>query len=250
MSPDGKLLATGCNRNTTLYDTKTGARILQLVDPTVEKPDNYIRSVAFSPDGRSIATGSEDHHVRIWDLAFGKLRSRLEGHKSEIYSLAYTPDGDKLISGSGDKSAMIWDAEKGTALHRLTIDDVPAPVAGHGAHAQGQPPDAGVTSVAISQDGKLLVAGSLDHHIRIWDITTGKLLEKLKGHKDSVYSVCFVPGGRQILTGSLDKSLKVWDLSSLLAATERGESVDPSGPSRCQCIQTLQGHKVSQPGVF
>ena len=236
LSPDGKLLATGCNRNTTLYDTKTGQRIVQLIDPSVEKPDNYIRSVAFSPDGRTIATGSEDHMVRIWDIAFGKMKAVFGGHRQEIYSLAFTPDGTKVISGSGDRSAIIWNVETGKIDKQVFIEEPPRQ------SKQGEPHDAGVTSVAVSADGKYLVAGSLDHNVRIWEIATGRLLDKLKGHKDSVYSVAFIPGGRQILTGSLDKTLKIWEIGSLLTAVEKGETIDPS-VSRCRPLQTLAGHK-------
>jgi len=75
--------------------------------------------------------------------------------------------------------------------------------------------DAGVTSVAISSDGRLVAAGSLDTVVRIWDARTGELLERLRGHRDSVYSVAFTPDARGLVSGSLDKTLKYWDVSRL-----------------------------------
>lgn len=76
--------------------------------------------------------------------------------------------------------------------------------------------DAGVTSVAISPDGRLVAAGSLDTVVRIWDVATGQLIERLNGHRDSVYSVAFTPDGKGLVSGSLDKSLKHWDVGPLL----------------------------------
>ena len=77
--------------------------------------------------------------------------------------------------------------------------------------------DAGVTSVAISPNGQLVAAGSLDTVVRIWDVATAQLVERLRGHRDSVYSVAFTPDGKGLVSGSLDKTLKYWDVSGLRA---------------------------------
>ncbi|GAA5986790.1 hypothetical protein JCM11641_004792 [Rhodosporidiobolus odoratus] len=236
-SPDGKVLATGCNRNTTLYDTKTGAKIAILFDENSgSKADNYIRSVSFSPDGKYLATGSEDRIVRIWNLAHKRISQVFHGHKSEIYSLAFSPDGRRLVSGSGDKTARMWDLETGAAVFTLTIEDITI--------AENGPVDAGVTSVVFSPDGKFLAAGSLDTVVRIWDAETGQLLDKLKGHKDSVYSVAFSPDGKFLVSGSLDKTLKMFDVGSLKAALAAGGKDAPVGEGgKTTCLTTLQGHK-------
>ncbi|KAK4701398.1 general transcriptional corepressor TUP1, partial [Phenoliferia sp. Uapishka_3] len=229
-SPDGKILATGCNRNTTLYDTKTGAKISVLFDEgSGGKSDNYIRSASFSPDGKLLATGSEDRVVRIWNIAQKRISKVFTGHKSEIYSLAFSPDGRRLVSGSGDKTARIWDMETGACVYTLSIDDVTV--------SENGPVDAGVTSVVMSPDGKYLAAGSLDTVVRVWDAATGQLLDKLKGHKDSVYSVAFSPDGKFLVSGSLDKTLKMWDMGMV------NRTMGPGEESKIMCMTTLQGHK-------
>lgn len=158
-----------------------------------------------------------------------------------------------LVSGSGDKSARIWDMDTGSCVYHLLIEDVMLTESG--------PMDAGVTSVAVSPDGAVLAAGSLDTLVRLWDMRTGQLLDKLRGHKDSVYSVAFAPDGTFLVSGSLDKTLKMWDLTSLdrsgaaaanIAKKEDGEygervTTDQGfewSRSSTICTTTLNGHKV------
>jgi glucose repression regulatory protein TUP1 len=116
--------------------------------------------------------------------------------------------------------------------------------------------DAGVTSVAISPDGRLVAAGSLDMLVRIWDVATGNLIERLRGHKDSVYSVAFSPDGKGIVSGSLDKSLKYWDIGPLLRSPQRsvalvqgvvdgGSGKKEGGEKGSACTINFTGHKVS-----
>ncbi|GAB1519171.1 proteinral transcription repressor [Rhizoctonia solani] len=183
--------------------TLTLAHESVLIDEAATKTgDLYIRSVCFSPDGKYLATGAEDKQIRIWDIAKKRIQKYFEGHTQEIYSLDFSRDGRLIVSGSGDKTARIWDMETGSCkvLQIIEPDVV----------------DAGVTSVAISPDGRLVAAGSLDTIVRIWETHTGNLVERLRGHQDSVYSVAFTPDGRGLVSGSLDKSLKYWDLRGLL----------------------------------
>ena len=128
--------------------------------------------------------------------------------------------------------------------------------------------DAGVTSVAISPDGRLVAAGSLDTIVRLWDVQTGQLIERLVGHKDSVYSVAFTPDGKGLVSGSLDQTLKHWDLGPLLRSTQRGAPLrqpyegaagiggavvkKEGGTSEkgCACTVNFTGHKVSLGAVL
>ena len=165
-----------------------------------------------------------------------------EGHQQEIYSLDFSKDGRLIVSGSGDRTARIWEME--TGQQKVLAIDEPEGV------------DAGVTSVAISPDGRLVAAGSLDTIIRIWDVQTGALIERLKGHRDSVYSVAFTPDGKSLVSGSLDKTLKLWDIAALTRSGVRKEplpAVSPqvTTPSRPKdggergslCTLNFVGHK-------
>ncbi|KAK3844210.1 MAG: WD40-repeat-containing domain protein [Linnemannia gamsii] len=223
-SADGKYLATGCNRSAQIFDIQSGQSVCVLADDTAGKDDLYIRSVCFSPDGKYLATGAEDKQIRIWEIGRKKIRMILKGHEQDIYSLDFSRDGRIIVSGSGDQTARIWDMDTGKCLYVLTVGDVDLK-------------DAGVTSVAISPDGRLVAAGSLDRMVRVWDTQTGQLLEKLEGHKDSVYSVAFAPDGKTLVSGSLDRTLKSWDLNL-------GGRPGPNGASRGTfCKATFNGHK-------
>lgn len=101
--------------------------------------------------------------------------------------------------------------------------------------------DPGVTSVAISPDGRLVAAGSLDKMVRVWDVETATPRERLEGHKDSVYSVAFMPDGRTLVSGSLDKTIKLWQLGT--GGDGRGFGMDRDR-SKGPCKMTFTGHKV------
>jgi WD40 repeat protein len=150
-------------------------------------------SVAFSPDGKTIVSGSADNTIRLWDTTGKPIGQPLQGHQGEVCSVAFSPDGKTIVSGSRDKTIRLWDT---------TGKPIGQPLKGH----QGE-----VCSVAFSPDGKTIVSGSTDNTIRLWD-TTGKLLgQPLQGHQAEVYSVAFSPDGKTIVSGSSDKTIRLWD---------------------------------------
>jgi glucose repression regulatory protein TUP1 len=143
--------------------------------------------------------------IRIWDIATNEEGPSLAGHESEIYSLDYV--NDLIVSGSGDRKVKLWDARNGQCKRTFGSES-------------GGPSD-GVTSVALSPDGRLLAAASLDKVVRIWDTETSQLLDRLEGHSDSVYSIAFSPDGKNVISGSLDRNIMLWDVGARGGVTTR-----------------------------
>ncbi|MFM6091959.1 MAG: eIF2A-related protein [Dolichospermum sp.] len=170
----------------------------------------WVYSVAYSPDGQTLASGSGDNTIKLWDVKTGNLLQTLSGHSSSVCSVAYSPDGQTLASGSGDKTIKIWDVKTGNLLQTFT---------GHSSW---------VYSVAYSPDGQTLASGSYDKTIKLWDVKTGNLLQTLSGHSESVWSVAYSPDGQTLASGSKDGTIKLWDVKTgnlLQTLTGHSESV-------------------------
>jgi len=157
----------------------------------------YIFVVAFSPDGKTILTGSRDKKARLWSRD-GHLIHTFDEHKGTINSAAFSPDGKLLLTGSADNTAKIWSTD-GQLL--LTLSE----------HQKA------VTSVAFSSDGKLILTGSNDKTAKIWS-HKGHVLTTLTGHDDMVNAIAFSPDDKTILTGSDDRTAKLWSLDGQILA--------------------------------
>jgi DNA-binding beta-propeller fold protein YncE len=136
----------------------------------IEGHTDDVNSVAYSPDGAHIVSGSRDRTVRVWDAQTGKELAVLKGHSNEVNSVAFSPDGAHIASGSFDKTVRVWDAQTGKEL---------AVLEGHSDW---------VSSVAFSPDGAHIVSASSDETVRVWDAQTGKELAVLEGHSSDVIS--------------------------------------------------------------
>jgi WD40 repeat protein/uncharacterized Zn finger protein (UPF0148 family) len=155
-----------------------------------------VESVAFSPDGRRILSGSDDRTVQVWDATSGALLVSLTGHDGRVRSAAFSPDGRRIVSGSADRMVRVWDATSRALLVSFS---------GH----EGE-----VRSVAFSPGGRRIVSGSTDHAMLVWDTTNGALLASFSGHEGWVTAVAFSPDGRRIVSGSTDRAVRLWDATS------------------------------------
>ena len=154
----------------------------------------WITSVAYSPDGKTLVSGSADKTIKLWDLTNGKELRTLAGHSGTVDSVAFSPDGKTLVSG--DKTINLWDTASGKKLGTL---------AGH---------SDSITSVAFSPNGNALVSGSWDKTIKLWDMASGKELHTLTGHTEPIRSVAFSPDGKTLVSGSWDKTIRLWDMTT------------------------------------
>ncbi len=161
---------------------------------------SQVLAVAFSPDGKLLATGDVNHEIQLWRVADGQLLLTFTVQAGWIWSVAFSPDG-KLLAGSANQSVQLWDVQSGALVQSLN---------GYSDR---------VFSVAFSPDGQLLATGSEDQWVRIWDLRTGTLRHQLSGHTDEVRSVAFAPQAQNsqrltLASASYDGSVRLWDAVS------------------------------------
>lgn len=212
-------------------------------------------SVAVSPDGHKLASGSFDGTIQVWRLGASERKTTLEGHSGAVWSVAISPDGETLASGSEDKTVKLWNLRTGqlentffghsdavfsvafspdgktlaTVSEDKTIKlwnwqtgELIRTLHGHSAEVQ---------SVAFTPDGKMLATGSTDGTVKLWNARTGNLLRTMLGHSDAVWSVAISPDGQTLASASWDRTIKLWDLESgqmlntLIGHSEQVQSV-------------------------
>jgi choice-of-anchor C domain-containing protein len=264
-SPDGKLVATAAVRpkpggalgTARVWDLATGQVVHTLPGPAAvkvgEQEFGVVTRVAFSPDGRLLATGGSDSHVLLWDVKAGEKVRTLVGRPSNppdldqsVGSVAFSPDGKILAAGFGDPAyggggrqiIKLWEVASGREIH--------PPLTGHRSsiHSLVFAPDgktlasasldrtvklwntgtwkairtltasAALKAVAFSPDGTTLAAGGTDGRIQLWDAATGHTGKALKGHSNAVIGLVFSADGKTLVSTSADKTVKLWDVVS------------------------------------
>jgi WD40 repeat protein/tryptophan-rich sensory protein len=186
---DRRLIASaGHDRSVKLWNARTGQELWSRTEHT-----GPIFSLAFSPDGTELITGSWDHTALVWEVATGRVLRTLEGHRSAVWPVACGTNG-LIATGSSDNTAMVW--------HR--DDAQPRLVLRHGAR---------VISVALSSDGRRLATSSRDGTVRVWDAQNGNELQRIPV-SSGVFAVSFYPDGTRLLTAHPDQTARVWELST------------------------------------
>lgn len=169
---------------------------------TLKGHSELVRSVAISPDGQTLASGSSDQTIKLWNPVTGGLLGTLTGHSSAVLSLTFSPDGQTLVSASQqeflDGNIKLWDVSR--AKLRQTLGNSLVSI--------------GTNCVSFSPDGQTLATAHFDAAIRLWQISTGKLQRTLRGHGYDVNSVTFSRDGRLLVSGGVDGAIMVWNFNT------------------------------------
>jgi WD40 repeat protein len=204
LTQDGKQIVSRASDGTIkLWDSNSGT-LVRTFD--VGKPAGGSCSIAISPDGRLLATGTVDHQIRLWSLIDGSELRSLAGHGGAVEAVAFSPDGRTLASGSADKKIKLWDVTGGRELGTLT---------GHSSW---------ISCVAFSPDGKTLASGGGDRTIRLWELASGREREILHGHTAPVWALAFSPKDAMLASSDGAAVIKLWDVSGRELRTLRGHS--------------------------
>jgi len=190
-SPDGRFLARSASNSVAVwYAGRTYKK-------TLAGHTGDVTSVAFSSDSRTLASGSVDTTVRLWDVDTDAHKATFAGHTDIVVSVAFSPDGQTLASGSDDNTIILWDVDTGDP--RTTIV----------AHTDG------INDVAFSPDGKTLASCGYryDSTVKLWDVETGALKTTFFGHTYGITEIAFSPDGQTLASGGWDGIVLLWDMN-------------------------------------
>jgi WD40 repeat protein len=212
ISPDGSLLAYGANKLVDPLTSKTRGTV-RLYDlkrhrdlpPMAGVHDGEIHGIAFSPDGKLIASGGDDRLVRLWDVQSRRQVGQLAGHTDAVFAVAFSPDGHTIASGGLDRTLRVWDVSR--------RGPIGVPMVGDGT----------TYSIAFNPKDKRTLASAIgDGNVQVWDSRTQRPLgAPFAGHTGVAYGVAYSPDGTTIATSGADGTVRVWRNPSLDNAKKR-----------------------------
>lgn len=210
ISPDGRQLLTGGSDGVArLWEMASGKELKNW-----QWHERNIDAVAWAPDGRRVATADNSGNVSIFEMGSGKEPLKFQGSKRAINALLFTPDGKHLISGGTSYAAKVG-PRKSRSYGTVQVWD---PVTGNIAmEMESAEKDSIIKALALASDGRTLAAGYLDKTIRLWDLKTGKQIQKLQGPVNNMagrYALAFTPDGKRLVGAGQGNVVGVWDLKS------------------------------------
>ena len=205
---------------------------------SLDVSDRQVKVVTYSPDGKTLATGSTDKMIRLWDVATGLLKAELPGHEDFVWSVQFSPDGRTLASGGWDRSVKLWDVATAKPIaslqgHKGNVWSVRFSTDGKSLASAsgdrtiimwdlatrtmrrsltregGSPHD-----LAYSPDGTLLASGNEDATVTVWNVETGALGTTLKGHTGRIFTAAFSPDGMTLASAGEDREIRLWDVAT------------------------------------
>jgi serine/threonine protein kinase len=278
-SPNDELLATASSeglsgQRESISELKLWGAATGELKKTITEHSEGILSIAFSPDGRTVAgaTGSGNSasqmgKVKLWDAETGELKWAVNGHNAFATSVAFSPDGLLIASGGRDQMVKLWDARTGELRRTLTLNSEVHGVtfSPNGKTLATATQDAvelwntssgerevvlpgatyAVVAIAFSADGKLVAGGEVGGSVLLWETETGNLKQTLAGHSDVVASVAFSPNGKLLASASYDSTIVIWDLqtsSKLRTLPTMGNQTSPESVDRPRVTAVTFSH--------